>query len=78
MMSVTPYEADFYKDSRGFINSYDRGDIGLHLATGLTFSKHFKVGVRAHVGMSDLAHSTGIVKPDSHTMDFMATLGWQF
>jgi len=78
MMSVTPYEADFYKDSKAFINSYDRGDIGLHLATGLTFSKHFKVGIRAHIGMSNLAHSTGIVKPDSHTMDFMATLGWQF
>lgn len=78
MMSVTPYDADFYKDSRAFINSYDRGDIGLHLATGLTFSGHLKVGVSARIGMSNLANSTGLVKPESHTMDFMATLGWQF
>lgn len=78
MMSVTPYEADFYKDSRAFINSYDRGDIGLYLATGLTFSNHLKVGIRAHIGMSNLAYSTGIVRPNTHTMDFMAMVGWQF
>ena len=78
MMSVTPYEADFYKDTRAFINSYDRGDIGLHLATGLTFSRHLKVGVRAHIGMSNLAYSTGLVRPNSHTLDFMAMVGWQF
>lgn len=78
MMSVTQYNADFYKDHRAFINSYDRGDIGLHLATGLTFSGHLRVGIRAHIGMSNLANSIGLVRPDSHTMDFMATVGWQF
>ncbi len=78
MMSVTQYDADFYKDHRAFINSYDRGDIGLHLATGLTFSGHLRVGIRAHIGMSNLANSIGLVRPDSHTMDFMATVGWQF
>lgn len=78
MMSVTPYEADFYNDSNAFINSYDRGDIGLHLATGLIFSGHFKVGIRTHIGMSNLANSIGLVRPASHTLDFMTTIGWQF
>lgn len=78
MMSVTPYTADFYNDSKAFINSYDRGDIGVHLATGLTFSNHFKVGVRAHFGMSNPAKSTGLVRPNCHTMEFLACVGWQF
>lgn len=78
MMSVTQYDTDFYNDYKAFVNSYDRGDIGLHLATGLTFSNRLRVGVRAHIGMSNQANSIGIVKPDSHTMDFLTILGWQF
>ena len=78
MMSVTPLKADFYNDHRAFINSYDRGDIGLHLATGLTFARHLRVGVRAHIGFSNLANSTGIIKPSSHTLDFLGSVGWEF
>ena len=78
MMSVTNYKADFYNDSRAFINSYHRRDIGIHLATGLTFGGHLKVGVRAHIGCSNIAYSTGIVKPSSHTLDFLGLVGWQF
>lgn len=78
MLSMTPIRADFYKDRNAFINSYDRGDIGLHVASGLTFNNHFCIGVRAHIGFKNLAHSTGLVKPDMHTMDFRACIGWRF
>lgn len=78
MLSMTSLDADFYKDSNAFINSYDRSDIGLHLATGLTFRKHLSIGVRAHFGFKDVSHSVGIVKPDMHTMDFRACVGWKF
>lgn len=78
MVSVTPYETDFYNDNDAFINSYHRGDIGLHLATGLTFAEHLRVGVRGQLGFSNLANSTGIVKPSSHNINFMVTVGWQF
>lgn len=78
MLSVTNYKADFYNDSRAFINSYHRRDIGIHLATGLTFGGHLRVGVRTHIGCSNIAYSTGIVKPSSHTLDFLGSVGWQF
>ncbi|MDE6377143.1 MAG: PorT family protein [Duncaniella sp.] len=78
MMSMTSYDTGFYNDPKAFINYYRRGDIGLHLATGLTFASHLRVGVRAHIGMSNAARTTGIVRPKCHNMDFMAMLGWMF
>lgn len=78
MMSMTSYDTGFYNDPKAFINYYRRGDIGLHLATGLTFSGHLRVGARAHIGMSNAARTTGLVRPASHNMDFMAMLGWMF
>ena len=78
MMSVTPYEADFYNDKNAFINSYRRGDIGIHLATGLTFSSHLRIGVRSQFGFSNISNSIGIVKPSAHNLSFMAVVGWQF
>lgn len=78
MLSMTPIRADFYNDTDAFINSYDRGDIGLHVASGMTFREHLCIGVRAHIGFSNVAHSTGLVKPDMHTMDFRACIGWRF
>lgn len=78
MMSTTSYDTGFYNDPKAFINYYRRGDIGLHLATGLTFAGHFRVGVRAHLGMSNAARTAGIVRPTSHNMDFMGLLGWMF
>lgn len=78
MMSVTPYKTGFYNDKNAFINSYRRGDIGLHLATGLTFSHHLRVGVRTQIGFSNLSNSIGIVKPSAHNLNFMAIVGWQF
>ena len=78
MLSMTPISADFYKDSKAFINSYDRSDIGLHAATGLTFRSHLSIGVRAHVGFKNVAHSIGLVRPNMHTMDFRACVGWRF
>lgn len=78
IMSVSNFKADFYNDSKGFINSYNRSDMGLHLATGLTFGGHLRIGARAHIGFSNIANSTGIVKPSCHTLDFLGSIGWQF
>ncbi|WP_305155044.1 hypothetical protein, partial [uncultured Duncaniella sp.] len=78
IMSVSNFKADFYNDSKGFINSYNRSDMGLHLATGLTFGGHLRIGARVHIGFSNIANSTGIVKPTCHArfsrVDRMAVL----
>lgn len=78
MMSVSSYDTGFYNDHRAFINYYRRGDIGVHLATGLTFMNHLRVGVRTHIGLSNAARTDSPVRPSSHNMDFLATVGWMF
>ncbi|MBD5271374.1 MAG: PorT family protein [Bacteroides sp.] len=78
MMSVSSYDTGFYNDPKAFINYYRRGDIGFHIATGLTFGAHLRVGIRSHIGMSNAARTAGLVCPTSHNMDFLAMLGWMF
>lgn len=78
MMSMTSYDTGFYGDHLAFINYYRRGDIGLHIATGLTFFRRLRIGLRSHIGFSNAARCEGIVRPTSHTMDIMAMAGWMF
>ncbi|MDE6359356.1 MAG: PorT family protein [Duncaniella sp.] len=77
MTSKTYLETDYYKDG-AFINSFKRADIGLHLATGITFFHHLKLGVRTHIGFKNVAKSTGLRHPSSHNLSFMAMAGWVF
>lgn len=76
--SQTTTDAGYYDDDNAFINSYKRADIGLHLATGLTFKGHLTVGLRTHWGWKDVSRSTGIVNPSAHNVDVMALVGWSF
>lgn len=74
--SRTRLDTGYYNDSRAFINSFKRADIGLHLALGLTFTERITVGVRSHIGLKNAALSNGIVTPDCHNIDIMAVVGW--
>ena len=78
MMSVSSYDTGFYNDHRAFINYYRRGDIGVHLATGLTFMNHLRVGVRTHLGLSNAARTDSPVRPNCHNLDFLGIIGWMF
>lgn len=78
MMTRTQLDAGYYADDNAFVNSYRRGDLGLHIATGLTFRSHLTVGVRSHIGFKDVARSTGLVNPSAHNIDLMALVGWTF
>lgn len=78
IMSVSTYNTGFYNDRQAFINYYRRGDIGLHLATGLTFMRHLRIGVRAHLGFTNAARADSPVCPTSHNLDFLASVGWMF
>lgn len=77
---ATHYEikTDYFNDSRSFINSYHRSDIGLHLATGLAFSHHVSVGARMQLGFKNVANTVGIVSPNIHNLSFTGTLGYWF
>ncbi|MCM1164179.1 MAG: PorT family protein [Muribaculaceae bacterium] len=78
MTSKSTLETGYYSDDRAFINSYRRGDVGVHLATGLTFRNHLTVGIRTHLGMKDVSRSTGIVNPSAHNINLQALIGWSF
>ncbi len=71
-------KTDYFNDDRSFINSAHRGDIGLHLATGLTFSRHISVGARVRVGFKNIANTVGINHPNLHTVSFLGTIGYNF
>lgn len=70
-------EPDYYHDSNTFINSYNRGDIGLHLATSLQFGNHLIVGVRSQIGFKNQSYTRGIKNPNIHNVNILATLGYR-
>lgn len=78
MMTRTTVKSDYYDDNDAFINSYRNFDMGLHIATGLTFMNKISVGVRSHFGFRNVAHSNGIVKPNAHNIGLFATAGYHF
>lgn len=67
----------YFRNDDTFLNSYYRGDIGLHLATALQFGKHFFVGMRFQVGMKNISYNHGIVNPDIHNLNFTGCLGYK-
>lgn len=74
----TKLRTGYYNDSDAFINTFARTDIGVHIATGLTFKQGLTVGVRSHLGLRNLAQSDGLKNPRMRTVDLMAVVGWSF
>lgn len=73
---VSHQKTGYYNNDRAFLNSYRKFDMGLHLATGLTFMKKISIGLRSQFGLRNVAQSSGIVKPTSHNIRLFATVGY--
>lgn len=71
-------KTDYYHSGDTFINSFNRGDIGLHLATSLNFGPHLLVGVQAQTGFKNSARPNGVQNPKIRNYDFHAVLGYRF
>lgn len=71
-------KTDYYHSENTFINSFNRGDIGLHVATSLNFGPHLLVGVRAQTGLKNSARPNGVRNPMIRNYDFHAVLGYRF
>ena len=78
IQDVTALNVGYFNDDRGMINTHWRSDIGFHIGTGLVFFRHLTVGVRTHFGLKNVARSNGIVHPNSHNIDVLAVIGWNF
>lgn len=73
------FKPDFYNSDATFQNSFHRADLGLHLATGLTFHRHFFLAARAQFGLKNIAFiENGISIPSVHTVSFLIQTGWKF
>ncbi|MDE6175920.1 MAG: PorT family protein [Paramuribaculum sp.] len=68
----------FFNNNSTFINRFCRGDIGVMVATGLTFAGHYHIGVRSTIGLKNISKSSGIVNPNIHNATIMVTLGYRF
>lgn len=73
---IARQKTDYYNDDKAFLNSYRSFDMGLHLATGLTFKQKISIAVRGQFGFRNVAESEGIVKPNSHNIRLFATIGY--
>ncbi len=78
VMQVDRTETDFYNDAAAFIHSSKRGDIGLHLATGLTFGRHLFIGLRTQIGFKNVAKTDGITVPSVHNFNVLVQAGYKF
>lgn len=71
-------KSHYYNDSDGFINSIKRADVGVHLASGLTFYQRVSVGVRAEIGLKNAAKTIGEVHPNLHNFSFLVSGSYWF
>lgn len=73
------FKPDFFNSDGTFQNRFRRGDLGVHVATGLTFHRHFFLGARAQFGLKNIAFvENGITTPEIHTVSFLIQTGWKF
>lgn len=68
----------YFHSNATFINVFNRGDIGLHLATSLNFGPHLMVGGRLQIGCKNSARANGVLNPSVHNITFNGVLGYRF
>lgn len=62
--TITNEKAPYYNSREAFIASSYRGDLGVYLASGLTFSRKLSLGVRCFFGCKNQAHAyDAVVNP---------------
>lgn len=69
---------DYFHSRDSFINGFNRGDFGLHLATYFNLGPHLIVGARYQIGAKNAARKIGIVNPSIHNQFFHAVIGYRF
>lgn len=74
---IVQTKVDYFRDRDTFINSYNRSDIGLHIATGLQFGRHLTVSMHMQVGFKNIAYNSGLRNPNIHNLSFLAGVGYK-
>lgn len=71
-------KTDYFHSRESFINGFNRGDIGLHLATFMNFGPHLVVGAQYQIGIKNASRATGIINPSIHNHYFHGIIGYRF
>lgn len=78
---ITVYEhikTDYFNSSHTFLNSFHRGDYGIHFGTYLDFGPHLRIGARLQTGIKNTSFSYGVANPSVRNFDFCGTVGYRF
>lgn len=75
---IQTVSTDYYHSPRTLFNVFNRGDIGIHLATSLNFGPHLSVGFQTQYGLKNSARNNGIDKPSVHNYSLHGMIGYRF
>lgn len=75
---VVNVKTGYFHSAETFINSFNRGDIGVHLGTSLNFGPHLSVGCKFQIGLKNSARKNGIVNPNIHNYNLHGVIGYRF
>lgn len=75
---VIDLKTSYFHSPQTFINAYNRGDLGLHLASYINFGPHLVVGVRYQLGLKNTSRPLGVVNPSIRNHYFQGSVGYRF
>lgn len=75
---VIDLKTNYFHSPSTFINGYNRGDLGLHLATYINFGPHLVVGARYQYGLKNTSRALGVVNPNIRNHYFQGSVGYRF
>lgn len=70
----------YFHDWDTYPNTFNRGDFGVHIGTGLTISSHYRLAVSGEIGLKNVSTvgASGVVNPNVHNGRFLVELGYIF
>lgn len=75
---VVEAKPKFFHSGATFLNSFNRGDYGIHIATGLQFGRHITVGARFNFGLKNISYTAGLQNSNIHNYSVAAKVGYIF
>ncbi len=75
---VVNIKTGYFHSRETFINSFNRGDLGVHLGTSLNFGPHLVVGCKFQIGIKNSARENGIINPNIHNYNLHGVIGYRF
>lgn len=77
-VSEARYDRKYYESDDPVFCTMRRGDIGMHLATGILINQHYTVKATLHVGIRDLAKNFGVYNAHARTLSPAFIIGYTF